>query len=62
MSYYIMGWMYDFVDCGKEGKTEPLLSINLIFGVKLEKTVVTQFIVEHLISSCGIPLFHGSII
>jgi hypothetical protein len=20
MSYYIMGWMDDFVDCGKEGK------------------------------------------
>jgi len=47
---------------GKRVKTEPILSINLIFGVKLEKTTVTQFIVEYLISTCGVILFNGSIV
>jgi hypothetical protein len=27
-----MGWMDDFVDCGTECKTEPILSISLIFN------------------------------
>jgi len=46
MSSYVVGWMDDR-GLGKRVKTEPILSINLIFSVKLEKTAVTQFIVEH---------------